>query len=93
MTVRLRGRAAVERNARVLDRYAHTCAWCHVPCPHPQHHEVDHRIRLADGGADSEANLAPLCRACHLRKSAAEASGKPLRRAPEPHPGSVGGGM
>lgn len=34
--------------------------------------EVDHKTPKADGGSDDWTNLQALCRACHVRKTAAE---------------------
>lgn len=34
--------------------------------------EVDHVVPLFKGGANSEDNLQPLCRECHVEKSVAE---------------------
>jgi 5-methylcytosine-specific restriction protein A len=34
--------------------------------------EIDHRVPLANGGTDTEANVWPLCGPCHDEKSAAE---------------------
>lgn len=34
--------------------------------------DVDHRVPLAEGGADSEENLQALCGECHDAKTAAE---------------------
>lgn len=41
--------------------------------------EVDHIVRLADGGTDADDNLASICKPCHAIKTAAEASGTHLR--------------
>jgi 5-methylcytosine-specific restriction protein A len=35
--------------------------------------ELDHRVPLWQGGTDDEANLDPLCAACHRDKTAREA--------------------
>lgn len=38
---------------------------------------IDHIVRLQDGGDKyAESNLAPVCAACHARKSAMEMQGK-----------------
>ena len=46
---------------------AGACALCGDPAQ-----ELDHVVRLADGGADDPSNLQPLCAECHRAKSAAE---------------------
>ena len=35
-------------------------------------HEIDHIIPVADGGGDNMANLQPLCRECHFKKTSSE---------------------
>lgn len=37
---------------------------------------VDHKIPLADGGADTHSNLQYLCRRHHLEKTSAEATAR-----------------
>jgi 5-methylcytosine-specific restriction protein A len=34
--------------------------------------EVDHRLPLADGGTNTETNVQPLCKRCHVGKTSAE---------------------
>lgn len=44
-----------------------------TPPGHPLAPELDHRVRVADGGAEFDpANLRWLCRTCHLAKTVAE---------------------
>lgn len=38
-------------------------------CKQQKRVEVDHRLPLWDGGADTEANVWPLCRSCHMKKT------------------------
>lgn len=59
-------------SAAVLDRDGHRCRNCGAPCPHPKHHELDHRRPLFMGGDSSHANLQVLCRSCHRAKTRAE---------------------
>ncbi len=39
--------------------------------------EVDHIVRLADGGTDHPSNLQSLCEDCHKEKTAAENGARP----------------
>ncbi|MBN3756056.1 HNH endonuclease [Paraburkholderia sp. Tr-20389] len=39
--------------------------------------EVDHIIRLEEGGTDADANLQSLCHDCHARKTAKENGTRP----------------
>lgn len=57
----------------VLERDAHRCVACGVPCPHlvdRRCHQVDHIAPLAEGGTNELSNLRALCRACHGRVTA-----------------------
>ena len=45
------------------------CHWC----GHKGATEVDHVVPLAEGGPDTEQNLAPIHADCHREKTAAEA--------------------
>jgi len=62
-----------ERHALSL-RFEHRCADadCRVLLPVGWH--ADHRIPLADGGADDVTNMQPLCPPCHMTKTAQENS-------------------
>ena len=63
------GGAQQKRAARIMRQHH---AICHV-CGQPGA-EVDHIIPLAEGGADGESNLAPICIGCHVQKTAAESA-------------------
>ncbi|MBN3756058.1 HNH endonuclease [Paraburkholderia sp. Tr-20389] len=39
--------------------------------------EVDHILRLEEGGTDADANLQSLCHDCHARKTAKENGARP----------------
>lgn len=54
MTTRIKGRAALERNRRILA----ASNVCHI-CGEPGADAVDHVIPLARGGADNASNLRP----------------------------------
>ena len=89
-----------ERHAIAL-RFEHRCASCRVLLPVGWN--LDHRVALADGGADDASNMQPLCMPCHTLKTARENSDRahqapmaPLRSAkrrrvsvPVPVPGPV----
>lgn len=51
----------------IRDRDVHRCVICGRPCPHPQHHHVDHIIPKAHGGPDTPSNLRTVCRSMNLR--------------------------
>lgn len=56
---------------RILDRDRHVCHVCHQPGAD----QVDHVIALAEGGADTDDNLAAIhARPCHAAKTAAESA-------------------
>jgi 5-methylcytosine-specific restriction enzyme A len=59
-----------QRNARKIIR-AHA-GICHI-CHQPGALETDHIIALAEGGADTPANMAPIHHDCHQRKTQDEA--------------------
>jgi 5-methylcytosine-specific restriction protein A len=66
------------RNARILREHDGICHVCHLPGATA----VDHVIPLAEGGADTPANLRPIHPTpCHARKSASEATRARQRRA------------
>ena len=59
---------------KVLDRDGWGC----VRCGKKGRLEVDHRVRMEDGGAVyDENNLQALCYSCHFSKSQEERMGKP----------------
>lgn len=67
---RYRGAKGVRRSRAILDRDD----TCHV-CGLLGADQVDHVIPLAEGGADTRDNLAPIHRVpCHRDKTAAEAA-------------------
>jgi 5-methylcytosine-specific restriction enzyme A len=57
------------RRQRVLAKFRGACHWC----GHKGATEVEHVVPLAEGGPDSEANLAPIHAECHRDNKAAEA--------------------
>lgn len=74
--------------SRILRRDQGICHVCHLPGAT----EVDHVIPWAEGGRDTDDNLAPIHpRPCHLDKTLAEAARgrarRSTRRPQEPHPG------
>lgn len=56
----------------VLERDGHQCVRCGRPCPHPQHHDVNHIRPKAQGGTDDMANLETLCRGANRGKKECE---------------------
>ena len=67
--LKLSGGAEQARRKRILERYLYCC---HV-CGQKGADEVDHVVPLAEGGVDTEDNLAPIHREpCHREKTAAE---------------------
>lgn len=58
-----------ELREKVLKRDNYTCCTCHRTKPQllemGRHLEVDHIIRLADGGTNAMINLQTLCNKCH----------------------------
>ncbi|MGE0031028.1 MAG: HNH endonuclease [Gammaproteobacteria bacterium] len=69
MTERFLGRAATERNARLLRREP-LCRLCRAKDRVTAATEVDHIRPLCKGGTEDELNLQPLCADCHKRKTA-----------------------
>ena len=57
-------------------RQGYACNVCNL-FPIPPTFELDHIVRLADGGEDSEENLQALCVECHARKTRSEKTGRP----------------
>ena len=76
MVERLRGRAGVERRARIL-RAEPLCRHCKAKGIIRQAEQVDHIRELALGGTDDDSNLQPLCIPCHDRKTQAAFRRKP----------------
>ncbi len=49
--------------AKILTRDQHRCGLCGQPGD-----EVDHIVRLADGGSDAASNTRTLCHDCHAAR-------------------------
>ena len=54
---------------RVRDRYQSICYLCKTEIKDIEGFDLDHVIALINGGANSEANLAPVHRHCHRTKT------------------------
>jgi 5-methylcytosine-specific restriction endonuclease McrA len=81
----LRGLSPKRRKKRIFNqalridiayRQGYACNQCGL-FPIPPTFQLDHVIRLADGGADAVENLQALCVECHARKTRAETTGRP----------------
>ena len=59
-------------------RFKHRCASCKSLLQPGWH--GDHIQPLADGGADDDANMQPMCAPCHTAKTARENSARAARR-------------
>lgn len=66
---RLRGRALQARNARIATRDFYTCKICGRVADRVGEGQVDHRVPLAQGGTEDDANLQWLCVDCHRAKT------------------------
>lgn len=55
---------------RVLERCSFRCVYCGTDASRARL-EIDHRVSLADGGADHESNLVAACTTCNLGKGRA----------------------
>jgi 5-methylcytosine-specific restriction protein A len=66
---RVSGWEEQRRRQRVLAKFMGACHWC----GRKGATEVDHVVPLAEGGSDTEQNLAPIHSDCHREKTAAEA--------------------
>lgn len=64
---------------RVLEKAGGRCEACTRKVGPALPFEIDHRIRLADGGKHSEDNLQILCIECHAQKSGEEKTAKAKR--------------
>lgn len=71
MTDRIRGRQGVARRAAFL-RMHPLCVACERAGRITEATEVDHIIRLVDGGSDEDTNKQALCGPCHKDKTARE---------------------
>lgn len=69
--VRIRGRALQEKRKAFWIDNPH-CEKCNAFTLYPHGFELDHRIRLADGGDESPENTQLLCIACHADKTESE---------------------
>ena len=54
------------------------CAYCRSVCA-ATFIQIDHRIALIDGGQDTEYNVQPVCKDCHVDKTSAEAKARRTR--------------
>lgn len=59
----------------VAYRQGYACNGCGL-FPIPPTFQLDHVVRLADGGADDISNLQALCPGCHATKTRAEQTGR-----------------
>lgn len=75
-TPRTRGRAWMRTRAKWLTANP-LCVMCEQHGRVRAATEVDHIVRLADGGKDDDSNYQSLCYDCHKAKTADEAKGKP----------------
>lgn len=73
-TQRTRGRAWVERRARIMRRDCGLCQECRRRGRLTAAVACDHITPLWDGGTDDDDNLQALCKDCHDAKTAAEAA-------------------
>lgn len=82
---RMAGRKLQERRLRMWTKTPH-CAHCGRLTDYPQGFELDHKVRLDQGGQDTEANCQILCvhlddqgnkAGCHAEKTKAEGKAKP----------------
>lgn len=69
--VRIRGRALQEKRKDWWLRDPH-CEVCKRFTLFPDGFQLDHKIRLADGGDESDENTQLLCIDCHADKTASE---------------------
>ena len=72
-TPRLRGRAGVAQRQRRLSLYP-LCVSCLDKGIVRPTEEIDHIIRLEDGGPDTDDNCQGLCKDCHKEKTRQENS-------------------
>ena len=60
----------IKRAVKLRDKFA--CCKCHITAAQARekgiHLEVDHIIRLADGGTNAQSNLQTLCTVCHQNR-------------------------
>lgn len=65
-----RARLSPAGRMEIFERHAFRCYVCGSDDPV----DLDHVKPLHAGGEDNSSNLAPICRACHLKKSVKETS-------------------
>lgn len=70
--VRVRGRALQEKRKAFWLANPH-CESCGAFTLYPHGFQIDHKIRLADGGDETIENSQLLCIECHADKTAKEA--------------------
>lgn len=71
---RMTGRKLQERRLRVWSNNP-CCAHCGKLCAFPEGFELDHKLSLHAGGADTDENCQVLCSGpdgCHAKKTAAD---------------------
>lgn len=69
-------RAPPRVRQRVFDREKGTCHLCKTKIQPGQKWDMDHAIALINGGENSEANLKPAHRKCHIDKTAQDVAEK-----------------
>jgi 5-methylcytosine-specific restriction endonuclease McrA len=74
---RMTGRRLQSRRLRVWAEADGLCAACAGLTAYPHGFELDHKVALLNGGADTDENCQVLCHDCHARKTASD-----LGRAP-----------
>lgn len=65
-----RAREHIKLRFRILDRDRYECVVCHQKGGFGTRLQVHHRLPVAEGGRNDEANLETLCDACHAGKHA-----------------------
>lgn len=78
-TERQRGRILQRTRERIIGRDCGLCQHClqkgRLTALTLSTAEVDHIVRLEDGGSNDDENLQTLCHDCHADKSVAESGG------------------
>lgn len=64
-----RGSMHAARVARIYAANDGRCHECGRKLGPQDEYEIDHKIALARGGTDDDANLAPICEGCHIIKT------------------------
>jgi len=82
--IRMAGRRLQDRRLKMWVK-SPVCASCGKVVDYPNGFELDHKVRLSDGGADTEDNCQILCnwfdergekKGCHVEKTAVEGGGR-----------------